>query len=263
MGRRSDQAKDETPLEGNIPERPEGEDFDVDVDVDVDVNVDVEMEDEMPGRRRNRSSSWNGLGPMIAMIAASAANDWEDDIRFSARKFKRDWQDGPKRRKRRGRMFGQGELRLALLALINEEPRHGYELIKAIEDMTAGGYAPSPGAVYPTLQMLEEEGKIKPAKSKAKTEDSETSGKKPFKATKSGKAELAERVEEVDQLMGRINEHGDRAEKVKERSPDLFRAMGNLGSVLKNRARAGKLDQNAMNEIVDIIDEVAKRIERM
>ncbi len=211
-------------------------------------------------RRGNWNGGWNNLGPLVAMMASSAG-DWEEigeKMRGGG-----SWQDGPKRRKRRGRMFGQGELRLALLALINEEPRHGYELIKAIEDMTAGGYAPSPGAVYPTLQMLEEEGKIKPAKSKAKAEDGETSGKKPFKATKSGKAELAERAEDVDQLMGRINEHGDRAEKVKERSPDLFRAMGNLGSVLKNRARAGKLDQNAMNEIVDIIDEVAKRIERM
>ena len=63
--------------------------------------------------------------------------------------------------------------------------------------------------------------------------------------------------------MGRINEHGDRAEKVKEKSPDLFRAMGNLASVLKNRARAGKLDKDTVDQIVDIIDEVAKRIERM
>ena len=58
-------------------------------------------------------------------------------------------------------------------------------------------------------------------------------------------------------------EHGARAEKVKAKSPDLFRAMGNLATVLKNRARAGKLDQKAIDEIVDIIDEVAKRIERM
>ena len=63
--------------------------------------------------------------------------------------------------------------------------------------------------------------------------------------------------------MERINEHGHRAEKVKEKSPDLFRAMGNLASVLKNRARAGKLDKDTVDQIVDIIDEVAKRIERM
>ena len=61
--------------------------------------------------------------------------------------------------------------------------------------------------------------------------------------------------------MKRLGKHGERAEKV--RSPDLFRAMGNLATVLKNRARTGKLDKQVMDEIVDIIDEVAKRIERI
>ncbi|NNE49191.1 MAG: PadR family transcriptional regulator [Altererythrobacter sp.] len=203
---------------------------------------------------------------MIAMAVASAANEWEDEIGSSRRRRKsRDWHEGARRTKRRGRMFGTGELRLALLALINEEPRHGYELIKAIEEMTGGAYAPSPGAVYPTLQMLEEEGQIKQSKpkKKGKAADEETSGKKPFEVTTSGAAELEDRSDEVDELMGRINEHGDRAEKVKEKSPDLFRAMGNLASVLKNRARAGKLDKDTVDQIVDIIDEVAKRIERM
>lgn len=213
---------------------------------------------------------WNQLGPMIAMMAAQAANEWDAGEDRSGRRARRnrdngdDWQDGPRRRRRRGRMFATGELRLALLTLIAEEPRHGYELIRAIEDMTGGSYAPSPGAVYPTLQMLEEEGLIKPTKIKVDTDDEEeTSSKKPFKATKSGKAELADRAEEVDELRERLGAHGERAEKVREKSPDLFRAMGNLGTVLKNRARAGKLDQKAIDEIVDIIDEVAKRIERM
>lgn len=208
---------------------------------------------------------WNNLGPMIAMMAASAASEWDDGETRRRSRRGRDWQDGSPRRKRRGRMFGQGELRLALLALINKEPRHGYELIRAIEDMTGGAYAPSPGAVYPTLQMLEEEGQIKPAKAKSKDKgaDEETGGKKPFKATKTGKAELEERADEVDQLMGRLGEHAERAERVKEKSPDLFRAMGNLANVLKIRARSGKLDKATIDEIVDIIDEVAKRIERL
>lgn len=217
--------------------------------------------------RRGRGG-WNSLGPMIAMMATAAAQEWDHEERSSRRQRKHDWQDGMKRRKRRGRMFASGELRLALLALIDREPRHGYELIRAIEDMTGGSYAPSPGAVYPTLQMLEEEGQIKPATAKAKAKgakkaDTEASGKKPFMATKSGKAELEERADEVDELMERLGEHGERAEKVKAKSPDLFRAMGNLASVLKNRARAGKLDQKTIDEIVDIIDEVAKRIERL
>ncbi|MEM7687971.1 MAG: PadR family transcriptional regulator [Pseudomonadota bacterium] len=213
---------------------------------------------------RNRGG-WNSLGPMIAMMATQAASEWESDIRRersrSRSRERGDWKDNIRSRKRRGRMFGSGELRLALLALINEEPRHGYELIRAIEDMTGGAYAPSPGAVYPTLQMLEEEGLIK--QTKPKTDDEESSGKKPFKATKAGKAELKDRDDEVEALMDRLGEHGERAEKVKAKSPDLFRAMGNLASVLKNRANAGKMDKATIDQIVDIIDEVAKRIERL
>lgn len=57
-----------------------------------------------------------------------------------------------------GRIFGHGDLKLVLLALIAEQPRHGYDLIRTIEEKFDGAYAPSPGAVYPTLTMLEEMG---------------------------------------------------------------------------------------------------------
>ncbi len=157
------------------------------------------------------------------------------------------------RRGRRGRMFAQGELRLALLALIAENPSHGYELIKAIEDMTGGDYAPSPGAVYPTLQLLADEGAI--------TEADAEGSKKPFRVTEQGQAELETRKDEVEGLMRRLGRHGESRTTV--RSHDVFRAMGNLGNVLKNRARAGKLDEATINEIVDMIDEMAKRIERL
>lgn len=155
---------------------------------------------------------------------------------------------------RRGRMFGQGELRLALLKLIADEPRHGYELIKAIEELTGGHYAPSPGAVYPTLQLLADEGAID-----EKTDD--TSARKPFAATDQGREELADKAEEVASLFARLTEHGEKQQS--QRSPHLFRAMGNLAQVLKNKARHGGLDEDAMNEIVDMIDAMAKRIERL
>jgi DNA-binding PadR family transcriptional regulator len=60
-----------------------------------------------------------------------------------------------------GRVFGPGDLRLILLALIEERPRHGYELIKDLEQNFGGGYAPSPGSVYPTLTLLEELGHVR------------------------------------------------------------------------------------------------------
>ena len=120
-----------------------------------------------------------------------------------------------------------------LLKLIADEPRHGYDLIKAIEEMTGGDYAPSPGAVYPTLQLLEDEGSIEEAQAEG--------AKKPFAATAQGLEELEDRKDEVKELMRRLGRHAERTTTV--RSHDVFRAMGNLGSVLKNRAKAGKLDE--------------------
>lgn len=209
-----------------------------------------------------KGSAWDMYGPIFGMMASGGrwGSDWGSGFGSD---YGSDWDDsdgmgssgrgGPGRAKRRGRMFASGELRLALLALIARTPSHGYELIKGIEEMTGGTYAPSPGAVYPTLQLLADEGRI---------EEAEAEGaKKPFQATSEGRAELEERKAEVEALMERLGEHGSRAQKA--RSPDLFRAMANLATVLRNRARKGDLDKASLDEIVDIIDEVAKRIERL
>lgn len=218
----------------------------------------------MTWNRYGRGGGWEKFAETMAMMAMNgnmnfagpgwkARARWDEDTPRGHEAEGEGAEEFRGRRGRRGRMFAQGELRLALLALIAEEPRHGYELIKAIEEMTGGDYAPSPGAVYPTLQLLEDEGAI---------EEAEAEGaKKPFAATQAGRDELDTRAEEVEGLMRRLGRHGERTTTV--RSHDLFRAMGNLGSVLKNRARAGKLDERTINEIVDMIDEMAKRIERL
>ena len=70
---------------------------------------------------------------------------------------------GRGRGRRARRMFESGELRLVLLKLIADEPRHGYDLIRAIEELTGGEYAPSPGVVYPTLTLLQDMGLIEEA----------------------------------------------------------------------------------------------------
>jgi len=217
----------------------------------------------MSWNRSGRGNGWDKLGEAIAMMAMNNAGAMGAGSFGPGFKAKWRWDSDAAgdesegrdhgRRQRRGRMFGTGELRLALLALIAENPCHGYELIKGIEEMTGGGYAPSPGAVYPTLQLLEDEGAIAEA-------DAEGS-KKPYAVTPQGEAELEERKAEVAELMRRLGRHGERTTTV--RSHDVFRAMGNLGSVLKNRAKAGKLDEAAINQIVDMIDEMAKRIERL
>lgn len=218
----------------------------------------------MTWNRYGRGGGWEKFAEAMATMAMNNAGNMNFGGPAFDKGFKARWRSdgeadgegderGPGRRGRRGRMFAQGELRLALLALIAENPSHGYELIKGIEEMTGGAYAPSPGAVYPTLQLLEDEGAI---------EEAEAEGaKKPFAVTRQGQDELDTRKDEVEELMRRLGHHGERTSTV--RSHDLFRAMGNLGSVLKNRARAGKLDERTINEIVDMIDEMAKRIERL
>lgn len=157
-------------------------------------------------------------------------------------------------RGRRGRMFGHGELRLVLLKLCADEPRHGYELRKAIEEMTGGGYAPSPGALYPTLIALADEGLLV-------EQEVDSSVRKLYAATDEGRALLADKAAEVEAVFARLTEHGEKQQRHK--SPHLFRAMGNLAQVLKHKARSGELDEEAMNGIVDMIDEMAKRIERL
>jgi DNA-binding PadR family transcriptional regulator len=97
----------------------------------------------------------------------------------------------------RARMFGQGDLRLLLLALIADSPSHGYDLIRTIEAKFAGSYAPSAGTIYPTLTLLEEQELV--------TSAQEPGGKKIYSATLAGRQFLAENSGQVKALMARID----------------------------------------------------------
>lgn len=204
---------------------------------------------------RNRRKFARNAWPFIAMMAASKSGAFSGSGFGSG--FSWSFDDDRMRRGpggRRGRMFGPGELRLVLLKLIADEPRHGYELIKAIEDMTGGDYAPSPGTIYPTLSLLQDEGAIAEAAS--------VDTRKAYEATDAGRAELAERADEVEALMERLNSHGEKA-STGGAPHDLFRAAGNLANVLKHKYKTGGIDDAVRQEIVDMIDDLAKRIERL
>jgi DNA-binding PadR family transcriptional regulator len=95
-----------------------------------------------------------------------------------------------------GRVFGPGDLRLMLLALIAEKPRHGYELIKAIEQKFGGAYSPSPGSIYPTLTLLEELDHVRAATSEG--------ARKLFEITDQGRAFLEENRATLDGVMARM-----------------------------------------------------------
>lgn len=165
-----------------------------------------------------------------------------------------DW--GGRRRGRKGHI-GRDDLRLALLKLIADEPSHGYELMKVLEELTDGAYSPGPGTIYPTLSLLEDEGAI------AEVEDDSGAKRKAFAATDAGRGELEERAEEVERLMARLAELGGKRQRERGDWSQLWRAMTNLGGVLRNQMRDGGLDEAVIGEITDIIDEAAKRIERL
>ncbi|HET7566117.1 MAG TPA: PadR family transcriptional regulator [Gemmatimonadaceae bacterium] len=101
---------------------------------------------------------------------------------------------------RGGRMFEQGDLKYVILQLLDEKPRHGYDIIKALEERSGGTYSPSPGTVYPTLTMLEDMGYARTT--------TEEGGKKIYEITPEGKAYLAENRSTVNDIFDRIADFG-------------------------------------------------------
>ena len=99
-----------------------------------------------------------------------------------------------------GRFFGQGEIRLALLALLAEKPMHGYKMMRLLEERLNGSYKASAGAIYPTLQLLEDEGLITSEK-----ED----GKKVCRLTEAGEAQVEQSKDEIADLWVRAEEWGE------------------------------------------------------
>ena len=153
----------------------------------------------------------------------------------------------------RRRMFDGGELRLVLLKLIADEPRHGYDLIRQIEELTGGSYAPSPGVIYPTLTMLGDMGLIEAQQSDG--------AKKLFAITDAGRAELEANSEIVEAAIARLTAVGEETQRTD--SASVRRAMGNLRQVLMNRLGDRDLDNAALHDIVALIDEAAQKIERL
>ncbi len=163
------------------------------------------------------------------------------------------WGGDDGRPRGRRRMFGSGELRLVLLKLIADEARHGYDLIRAIEERTGGQYAPSPGVVYPTLTMLTDMGLIE--------EQAAEGSRKAFAITAEGTAHLIENETEVAALFARLDEAKPR--EAPHGGANIRRAMGNLASALRNRAAHDGFDEALVHEVTAILDEAAQRIERL
>ncbi len=132
-------------------------------------------------------------------------------------------------------VFGHGRLRLYLLKLLEESPRHGYEVIRLLQDRFLGVYSPSPGTIYPRLARLEEEGMVT---------HEVIDGKKVFSITDKGRAELNDRLDELDDLEEEISASvRDIAREVKEDVRDTVKSLREELTRMAKDVRTGARDQ--------------------
>jgi DNA-binding PadR family transcriptional regulator len=173
------------------------------------------------------------------------------------RRFARDPLDQGERfghRHHRGgrrRVFDHGDLRFILLSMVAAKPAHGYDLIKALEDRMGGGYSPSPGVIYPTLTMLEEQGFAQ-----VTAKDS----KKLYQATPDGNAFLQANRAVVDAIQTRIDEIARERSMVPD--PRIIRAMENLKTALRLRLAGSPISDERVRAIATAIDAAAAEAER-
>ena len=154
---------------------------------------------------------------------------------------------------RTGRIFEQGDLKYVILRLLEEKPRHGYEIIKALEDRFGGAYSPSPGTVYPTLTMLEDIGYAR-----ARTDEG---GRRIYEITEAGRAYLAEHSQTVDSIFERIARFVDGF--FDEPMMELNHAMRRLGRTAYTRATRNLADAERIRRIREILDRAAGDIDRL
>ena len=130
-----------------------------------------------------------------------------------------------------GRFFGRGDMKFVLLELLQERPMHGYEMIKALEEKTGGFYSPSPGSIYPTLQMLEEGSLVT---------STEVEGKKVYTISDAGRAALAERQSTQEGFAGppwmRWHGHGGHGPK-----PEMQALRSEVAETARLLAIAGRV----------------------
>ena len=147
-------------------------------------------------------------------------------------------------------MFGKGDLKYVILDLLQDRPAHGYELIRALEERFRGFYSPSPGSVYPTLQLLEDLGYVS-----ATQQD----GKRVYSITEEGRKFLEENRRTVDGIWGRAGEGWDPELAAEMR--EMWREIGGLGRLFGTEMRAGRVDRDKLRRVREVIARAAREIE--
>jgi DNA-binding PadR family transcriptional regulator len=149
------------------------------------------------------------------------------------------------------RFFDHGDLRLVALKLIAERPRHGYDLIKALEEASGGAYSPSPGVIYPTLTLLEDMGF-------AAVSDA-GGARKLFTVTPEGQAHLDASAAEVTAIFQRMEQTAARSNSL---HPAILRSRENLRTALRLKISGGPLTDDQIAAVAKALDDAAQAVER-
>jgi DNA-binding PadR family transcriptional regulator len=148
-------------------------------------------------------------------------------------------------------MFGGGELKLLILALVAEKPRYGYEIIKELGQRVGGDYRPSPGVVYPTLRLL--------LQTSYAVAHLDPAGRKVYTLTAEGEKLMAENRARVHAIFGRFGE-GELARRAGICS--IARALTNLDATARLRLDARCITPQQIQDIIDTLEAAAKTIEQ-
>src|SRR5262244_1888129 len=152
---------------------------------------------------------------------------------------------------RRRQWFGAGDMKYVILKLLRDKPRHGYEVMKELEERMHGCYSPSPGTVYPTLQWLEDEGLVK-------SRDDE--GKKVYEITDAGRKFLREHRDVIDEIFDRVKEAAE--ETLGGGMDEVNRSVGRLVKEVYRRAWRAE-DQAERKRVVDVLKRATQELENL
>ena len=154
----------------------------------------------------------------------------------------------------RRRFFESGEVRLAILSLLNDGPRHGYQLMKEMEERSGGLYRASAGSVYPTLQMLEDEGLVS---------SSQPEGKRVYSITEAGKHELEKDPEAVNRIWRRADRWGEWGEMMSPEALHFARPLMSLSRAAWQAANRASGKTGAEEILRSTLDRFTKELEQL
>jgi DNA-binding PadR family transcriptional regulator len=150
-----------------------------------------------------------------------------------------------------GRRFGRGDLKYVILDLLQEQPRHGYDIIRAIEERFQGFYSPSAGSVYPTLQLLEDQGYVT---------STEQDGKRVYTITDEGRRFLAERAEAIEGIRNRMP--GGWGQPLNPEVRQVMQELWQIGQFLFRQGAHGELSNpEKVRQLREVVSRARVEIE--